>query len=124
MAQLRIPTFRHIGDAWDRVWDHWAGSGRHTVAQHKPRRLTFDPLEQRVLLSVSADPVTLKLSTGSTTQSTVGGQSVATDNAGDTVVVWTSTDTVHDPQTGHDISDQNVYADYLTHEYPTNHSGE
>ena len=79
-------------------------------ARSKPRRLQIDSLEDRILLSVvPADtqdmlvnqPTALTSSgtvngvTGSgVTQTTMTGQSVATDDQGDFVVTWTTQDPV------------------------------
>ena len=61
------------------------------------RRLVFDPLEERKLLSISPVNVldTLVTQQVSTSQTTLAGQSVATDHHGDFVVTWTRNDTIY-----------------------------
>jgi hypothetical protein len=107
----------------------WRGKGKRGRRQQKPRRLLFDPLELRQLLSVSPvqttdvvvnNPVT---STGTTTALTTGGvgpygvaldgQTVATNNNGDYVVTWTSYDPLmsNGKQVG---TESNIYARYYT----------
>ena len=113
------------------------GKKRGRQAQ-KTRRLLFDPLEQRQLLSVSPVQTTDTLvnnavgATGQTTELTTGGvgtynlpldnQSVATDDNGDFVVTWTSYNPLINPNTGKQVIsatsapvvEGNIYARYYT----------
>jgi hypothetical protein len=121
------------------MWNRLAGSERRKPAARKPRRLLMDQLEERTLLSISAGGTTDQLINQSTitlpsqltsnnqgtyaesTQAMVTGKSVATDNNGDFVVVWSQNDGVFDANgnpimdsTGQAMSDDNVYARYYT----------
>ena len=138
MSRLRKPTARNLGGAWGRMWSRVAGPQRRMPAARKPRRLMIDQLEERTLLSISAGGVTDQLINQGTvnlpaqlttptnpsqiTQAMVTGKSVATDNNGDFVVVWSQDDGVYDangnaiidPSTGLPMADDNVYARYFT----------
>ena len=98
----------------------------------------IDQLEERTLLSIWAGGAAAQLINQNTlnlpaqlttatnpsiiTQAMVTGKSVATDNNGDFVVVWSQNDGVYDangnvivdPNTGLAMSDDNVYARYFT----------
>jgi len=119
MSLFRLPTTRKFGDAWERIWGRLTGGSPSATVGLKPRRLMLDPLEERALLSITADALTLQIETTSDSVST-GTQSVASDADGDTVVVWTQTDQLYDADRSADagysvyVSDQNVYAQYLT----------
>ena len=90
------------------------------------RPLGIDPLEDRVLLSVSPADLTAIIvnQTFGAAQTTVTGHSVASDSNGDFVVTWTRTDnvlnsngnTVTDPTTGNPMTVQDVYGRYFTDE--------
>ena len=103
--------------------------------QSKSRQLRIDPLEERQMLSLTvADPSDLFVNeslsssvvdTASTAYSSPPVQSIAVDNDGDMVSVWTRTDPLlhpvtgdplTDPRTGDVLFDQNVYARYFTDE--------
>ena len=107
--RLRLPGFT---SAYERVCEYFACRKRPSKAAKRTRRLVIDRLEERQLLSVSSNPVTLTVATGY--GSTMSGQSSATDNNGDTVVTWTATDEIYDSDKGTYVSDENVYAEYLT----------
>jgi hypothetical protein len=113
----------------------WRGKGRRGRPRQKARRLLFDPLEQRQLLSVTpvqtADTLVnnalnaVGVTTGTTAGITTGGvgpyavqvdnQSVATNENGDYVVTWTSYDPLmsNGKQVG---TEGNIYARYYTNE--------
>ena len=110
---LRLPKIQNLGNAWDRIWNRLLGTSLHDIHDRKPRSLRIDPLEERQLLSISADATTLLVSSTSS-QYTLGAQSVATDDNGDVVVVWTGVDSVLDSEKNTYISDSNIYAKYLT----------
>lgn len=92
----------------------------------KFRSLLIDPLEERHLLSAIGDdklgfgPLTTDLRINETYNSTttmIAGQSMATDNDGDFVVVWARQDLMPDENTGAlTVSDWNIYARYFTDE--------
>ncbi len=107
---LRLPKLGNLGNTWDRIWDNILGTKSRDFHDRKPRSLKIDPLEERQLLSISADATTLTIETG--TGVTVGGQSIATDDNGDTVVVWTATESNINSITNN--YETNVYAQYLT----------
>jgi hypothetical protein len=123
------------------------GPGRRSRRRRKllqPRRLQFDPLEARELLSVSPADVSDRLASQTldlynaafpepnlraeypaASQFTDAAKALAGDNDGDFVVTWTRNDPVVDPITGQAIidpgtglprSDLNIYARYLTDE--------
>jgi len=110
---LRLPKIQTLGNAWDRIWDSLSGVHSPTMQGRKPRSLKIDPLEERQLLSISADATTLLVNSTSA-QYTLGAQSVATDDNGDVVVCWTGYDTVFDSEKNLNITDANIYAKYLT----------
>ncbi len=139
MSVLRIPLLRDFGSACERILDRWSASAHRGQAGRKPRRLTIDSLEQRMLLSVSPTNVnevlinqalvTPPLVTTATSGAPVAtipwyldaaanaGKSVAMDDNGDFVVTWQSVDTVAgfiDPATGNPMTDSNIYARYFT----------
>ena len=92
---------------------------------YKPRRLVLDQLEERTLLSVTAGGTTDQLinqallnypsqtatavDPSTSTDVMLAGKSVATDNNGDFVVVWSQ-----DDGGSGSASDDNVYARYYT----------
>ncbi len=117
MSRLPKPKARNQGGAWERIWSRMVGTGRRTPLCCKPRRLMLDQLEERTLLSVAPGGVSDTLVNQSlltvpgTATSQVGntgiilaesggaalaGKSVATDNNGDFVVVWSQDDGVYD----------------------------
>ena len=122
----------------ERVGSRRRNQGRRQPLRH--RGLRIEQFEERMLLSVAPVNVTDQLinqvATGSqylgdmvstqdqaapgtnyngtgTTVTPVTGQSVATDNKGDFVVVWTRYDNTTD-SLGNTISDANIYARYYT----------
>ncbi|MCE5303777.1 MAG: hypothetical protein LLF97_11820 [Planctomycetaceae bacterium] len=123
MSQLKTSKKRTFGNAWERIWDSLTGGSRPSNQERKPRRLAIDPLEERQLLSVTANSADDVLLTQIATagQDSVSGKAVAADNNGDYVVVWSRNDgvidssgVVIDPDTGVAMTDYNVYARYLT----------
>ncbi len=124
MSLLRKPKTRKVGSAWGRLWSAFAPAERRSRNERKPRRLMIDAFEERTLLSVSpVQPGDSLVNQGiTTTQSTLGAQSVASDHNGDFVVTWTRTEPildasgnqVYDPATGAPESGSNVYARYFT----------
>ena len=110
---LRLSKIQNLGNAWDRIWDRLLGTESHAVRGRKPRCLRIDALEERQLLSISADATTLLVNSTSS-QYTLGAQSVATDDNGDVVVVWTGYDSVWDADKNTYVNDANIYAKYLT----------
>lgn len=110
----------------------------------RPRRLQFDPLEARQLLTVSPADLSdmlvsqqldlynaafpepnLRADYPAQSQFTEAARALAGDNDGDFVVTWTRNDPVIDPNTGLPVtnpqtglpqSDLNIYARYLTDE--------
>lgn len=113
MAFLRPLSALGLGNVWDRVRNCWGGESR-TRESSKPRRLMIDPLEQRQLLSVTAVNVSdVLVNQGTDDISMLGSASVANDNNGDFVVVWTNQEWAFDTY-GNPVSDQNVYARYYT----------
>ncbi|HUT91971.1 MAG TPA: proprotein convertase P-domain-containing protein [Thermoguttaceae bacterium] len=133
MSLLRSPKLRSLKSTLESIRDRWAGKSRPGAGQMKHRRLTVDPLEERVLLSVvpaDYDDVLVNQYVGTEQQGTTASQSVAVDNDGDFVVVWTRYDDVLkpdpfnpgqmipviDPATGDPMLDANIYARYFTDE--------
>ena len=118
----------------------WGGSRKRA----RPRRLQFDPLESRELLTVSPADLSdmlasqqldlynaafpepnLRADYPARSQFTDAAKALAGDNDGDFVVTWTRNDPVIDPNTGLPAidprtglaqSDLNIYARYLTDE--------
>jgi hypothetical protein len=108
----RLPKSRRSGKRMESVKKFFGLGGRQKDAVRKPRRLMIDPLEQRQLLTVSvgnlADHLVNQTLLGpgnaipvpADTQTTIAGQSMATDHNGDIVVTWTRVDPVlFDPAT-------------------------
>ncbi|MGD0517770.1 MAG: hypothetical protein ABSA26_09570, partial [Thermoguttaceae bacterium] len=129
MSFLQKPKFHRIGNSWESILNFFNGRKRSRSAGGHKRRLTFDPLEERMLLTISATTTTDKtVSSTADTQSTgvqsdysmsttgkTGSQAVATDDAGDFVVVWTRYDSIYDKDVG-TVTDANIYARYYTNE--------
>ncbi|MBN1911068.1 MAG: trypsin-like serine protease [Pirellulales bacterium] len=147
MSLYRLSKLRSMASAVGRLggrlglsrFGRGEGPGRsgRSVTERSYRHLAVDPLEQRQLLSVTpmspydmlanesfggiVDKTTL---TSTPSQWTQAGQSLAVDDDGDFVVVWTRQDPVLDQNgdpiidwnTGEAWSDQNVYARYYTDE--------
>ena len=124
MSLLRTPKSRKSGSTWQRLRDSLFSVERRGAKERKPRRLRVDPLEERTLLSVSPlNPTDTLVNQGiAAIQTTLAGQSVATDHNGDFVVVWTRQDAMLnpdgtpllDPASGDPMSGTNVYARYFT----------
>ncbi len=121
MSLLRLPKIKSVGSAWDRLWDSFS-SEKRSLGDRKNRRLRIDPLEERALLSVSAANIESQLVTSPT--AVITSMATATDDDGDTIVVWAQSDTVVDadgntvvnPITGGAMTDSNIYARYYTNE--------
>ncbi|MGA2796550.1 MAG: hypothetical protein ABSE63_03115, partial [Thermoguttaceae bacterium] len=112
--------------------DFFSGRNLRKAAGGRNRRLMIDPLEERMLLTVTTSILPDQLvnqtpgiqGTGTTSSSgsTVytSTQSVATDNNGDFVVAWTRYDQIFDPEAnnglGGYVQDANIYARYYTDE--------
>ena len=107
MSRLRKPRARNHGGAWERIWNCMAGTKQHAPVCYKPRRLVLDQLEERTLLSVTAGGTTDQLinqallnfrakrrrrSIRQLLPAMLAGKSVASDNNGDFVVVWSQND--------------------------------
>ncbi len=140
MSLLRSPKLRSLRSRLASIRDRFGGKSRQGSGPLKYRRLTVDPLEDRVLLSVSPadwDDVLVNQNLVNAPQVTVDGQSIAVDDDGDFVVAWTRYDPVYqldtngdpvldpitgnpvpvvDPATGEPMLDANVYARYFTDE--------
>ena len=140
MSLFRKPKFQRFGPSWESILDFFAPRSRQTPkGGHKNRRLTIDPLEERMLLTVSigntTDQSVNQLLGSQTTGSTpdprisytgvTGTQAVASDANGDFVVAWTGYDPLIDPITGLQEIDSltglpkteaNIYARYFTDE--------
>ncbi len=124
MSPLRTPKNRRTGSTWQRLRDSLFSVERRGAKERKSRRLRVDPLEERTLLSVSpVNPTDMLVNQGTAAiQTTLAGQSVATDHSGDFVAVWTRTEAmlnpdgtpVLDPASGAPMSGTNVYARYFT----------
>ncbi|MEN6407451.1 MAG: leishmanolysin-related zinc metalloendopeptidase [Thermoguttaceae bacterium] len=143
MSQLKTSKKRTFGKAWERIWDSLTGNSRSSCQDRKPRRLVVDPLEARQLLSITAGGASDVLINQTAINSlyvqeaqdqltgansaALSGKSVAIDNNGDFVVVWSRNDGVYqydasgkvvgvekDPATGVAMTDYNVYARYFT----------
>ena len=124
--------------AWERIWNRLMGSEPRQRVGYKPRRLVMDQLEERTLLSVVPTGVTDQLinqsamtnpaitptvfNSATTTDAMLAGKSVASDNNGDFVAVWSQNDGVYDANgnvvidqnTKQAMTDDNVYASYYT----------
>ncbi len=127
MVRLRKPRTRKHGGMWERIWSRTGGAKQHTPVCCKPRRLMLDQLEERTLLSVTAGGVSDQLVNQAlmnvtNANATLAAKSVASDNNGDFVVVWTQNDGVYDANGNQVIDsstqsamiDDNVYARYYT----------
>jgi len=86
---------------------HQERSGRHLV---------FDPLEERRLLTIGPVNVldTLVNQQVVASQTTLAGQSVATDHSGDFVVTWTRNDTVYAQDYAHSAANTSLAAPIAT----------
>jgi hypothetical protein len=124
MSFMRLPKFQRVGSSWESIVDFFTGkkNRRAKGGHNKNRRLMLDPLEERMLLSLSVgnlhdqfvnqsliqissmiDPQTnlpIGLQDSTTIGSTVAGRSVAAAHNGDFVTVWTQNNYVIDPATG------------------------
>ena len=122
MSFMQKPKFRRTGNSWGNIVDFFSGRKRKQPAGARKRRLTFDPLEERRLLSVTVNAATDQLGSSTTNTQTTGTnggtttQAVASDDAGDFVVVWTRYDSVYDSDLGGTVTDANIYARYFTNE--------
>ena len=129
MAQFRLSSRQHKKSLWEALWNRRGGESRGIKRTRKHRRLCLDALEERTLLSVSPIDTLDKLVNQSLIPSasggTVAGQSIAVDNDGDFVVVWSRADTVIDtfsgapildPLSGLLLTERNIYARYFTDE--------
>ena len=133
MSKLLGSKSRKAGSTWERIWDQVFGGPRRQPKGRKPRRLTIDALEQRMLLSLTPiAPVgtlaaagigdTLVNQVTSYNQAMLAGKSVAMDDNGDFVVTWARTDAVLDANgnyvtdvaNGGLLTDSNIYARYFT----------
>ncbi len=127
MAQFRLSSRQQKKSLWETLWGRHSGK-RANKRIRKHRSLRLDTLEERTLLSVTPVDALDKLVNQSLippANGTIAGQSIAVDNDGDFVVVWSRADTVVDPFTGNPILDpltgvplteSNIYARYLTDE--------
>ncbi|MGA2061003.1 MAG: hypothetical protein ABSG67_11015, partial [Thermoguttaceae bacterium] len=140
MSLLRMPKFQRIGTSWESIVDFFSGRSRQQASSgRKNRRLMIDPLEERMLLTVSigntSDQTVSQLLGSQTTGTasnpllsytgTTGTQAVAVDHNGDFVVAWTGYDPLinpetgqqmNDPLTGYPMTEGNIYARYFTNE--------
>lgn len=129
MAQFRLSSRRHKKSLWETLWNRRGGKSLGKKRTRKHRRLSLDALEERTLLSVTPVDVLDKLVNQSllpsSTNGTIAGQSIAVDNDGDFVVVWTRYDAIMDPfsgspmldpLTGQPLTEANIYARYFTDE--------
>jgi len=119
MSFFRLPKFQRIGGSWESFVEFFSGRNRRRPAGGRNRRLMLDPLEERMLLTLSAgnvddqlvDQTTTELTSTTPGQSTpipidtqtslqIGeqttntGKSIAVDHNGDFVVVWSRVDPV------------------------------
>ena len=123
MSLLRLPKMSKAGSAWERLCGSFFRPDR-SLKEHKNRRLRIDQLEERTLLSVSLGTVNSVLVNQVANSAGETARSVACDDNGDFVVVYTSTTPVldangnqaYDPATGAALSGTNVYARYFTEE--------
>ncbi|NLF07499.1 MAG: hypothetical protein GX594_05900, partial [Pirellulaceae bacterium] len=114
------------GSTWGRLCDSLFNFERCRGNERKNRRLLIDQLEERALLSVSTPFLEAQLVNMaiSESQGTVTASSLAMDKDGDFVVVWSRIDEVVDengdpvinPATNRPMTDENIYARYLTNE--------
>ena len=126
-----LPRLRLVGlrSAYQRACEYFAPAKRPLKGARRTRRLCIDPLEERQLLTVTADTgltiasslaannyLNSSSSSDIASVATVSSQAVATDDSGDEVVTWTQTDPVWDAELNQYIYDQNIYAEYLTHD--------
>ncbi|MBN2477131.1 MAG: proprotein convertase P-domain-containing protein [Pirellulales bacterium] len=137
MSMFRLPNLQSIASKIERLRERFSHRRRRgiSVSESTFRRLMVDPLEERQLLSLSAGHVDDMLvnqsiidphadEDGLATSPTLAGQSLAGDNDGDFVVVWTrydefvdaNGDPIIDPATQDVLTDANVYARYFTDE--------
>jgi len=130
MSLLRFANLRTIRSTLESLGGRFRRKADPGVKPLKHRRLLVDPLEERTLLSVSpADWADTQINQSVIDylpgNGTIAGQSIAVDNDGDFVVVWTRYDEVVDPGTGDPIldpatgfalTDANIYARYFTDE--------
>jgi hypothetical protein len=126
MSPLSKPKARKSASAWERLCDTFFGGRSRRQESRRPRRLLIDQLEERQLLSVSAVDIQDKLVNQiiSNSQSTITAKSMAMDDDGDFVVVWSRIDSVLDengdpvinPATNQAMTDENIYARYFTNE--------
>ncbi len=126
MSLFAWPKWQRLASGFHKVGERFSARSRRGATQASRRRLLFDPLEERTLLSVSVNQLDdgLVNQYNSGAQSTISAQSVAVDDDGDFVVVWTRIDDVVDefgdpivdPETGDYMTDANIYARYFTDE--------
>ena len=126
MSLLRKPKSKRVGSALGRLCDSLFNVERSRGSDHKNRRLVIDQLEERALLSVAAADIQDKMVNQiiSDSLSTTSAHSLAMDDNGDFVVVWTQVDSVLDangdpvinPATNAPMTDSNIYARYFTNE--------
>ncbi|MGW8256409.1 MAG: hypothetical protein ACWGMZ_02875, partial [Thermoguttaceae bacterium] len=117
MSASRKTNSSRVGRSWGGLLDFFSVRNRRSEKHDRNRRLRIDPLEQRMLLSVSpVAPEQLVNQTNASQVTTFSGQSVAVNDNGDFVVVWTRNESAYDPDFGTYVSDSNVYARYFTDE--------
>ena len=95
MSLLRFANLRTIRSTIETLGGRFRRKADPGVRPLKTRRLLVDPLEERTLLSVSpADWAATQINQSVIDylpgNGTIAGQSIAVDNDGDFVVVWTS----------------------------------
>ena len=119
MSLFRLPNLRHLASGIQRVRHRFTRRRERSVSESATRHLLIDPLEDRVLLSVSPGHVDDMLvnqsvvnlnfdaAAGVYVPATIAGQSLAADNDGDFVVTWTRREELYqqDPATGAPILD-------------------
>ncbi len=124
MSLYRMPKYQRVGNTWESIVEFFNGGKRRRAKGGRQRRLMIDPLEERMLLTLTVgNPTdnlvnaavlnfigTLQGQTTPTTpqgrnsqanvqlgsQYTDFGQAVAIDHNGDFVVAWTRVDPVID----------------------------
>ncbi|MCR4412221.1 MAG: S1 family peptidase [Thermoguttaceae bacterium] len=138
MSRFGLPLRRRIASTMENLRGKFGRKAAGLRRTRKPRRLQIDPLEERTLLSLSpGDWEDIQVTEGISYNQTTGrfdvhpqysrelvSQSLAADNDGDFVVVWTRFDPVLDPVTGQQMVDAqgnprteaNIYARYFTDE--------
>ena len=127
MALFQLPKLRSITSKIDNLRGSFRRKSARPASQLQHRRLLLDPLEERQLLSVTpADyqDTMINQIVSENVQYTIAAQSVAADDDGDFVAVWTRYDPVLnstgapviDPSTGEAMTDANIYARYFTDE--------